>query len=352
MYVAGLFSSKEQVRRWCFHELCVSKLVQGTRTDLSPQFHIGINEAYCENNLLSSLDDLSTTTATTINKKKSVATSHSKRNLSSHADLHSLLAIAFGDKSEDATIRYSAVKQLTATVVKDSTLLVTMDMAVCINLSTNLYDIISENYLLFLRGEDERNHEKEHFVAQCALLLRCVLLTVPALLNNIDADISPPLCESDESSEGERRHLFMANMMHFVLLSHMAGWGSDQSQNRSLTTFTVCCHDILRLWAMYPIDCQWGKFRYAHPSLSCTAATLTLPACYATEFCTVNLSALPADVSEKYLNPLVFDFSQYPMLPPENCCVHDTEGQAFISNEDDDHEVNDVTAVWYGYSYC
>lgn len=353
VYSAGLFSSQEHVRRWCFGEICASKLLTTTSGELNGLLRkqIGINPAYSENHLLASMNDPSVTTE----MKKSSFTSHSKSSLSSHPDLHSLLDIAFGEKSEDVTIRSAAVKQLTTTVVKDSNLLVTLDVAVCADLITNLNDIISANCLVYLCDE-ESDDGKQLFVAHCAMLLRCVLLTVPALLSDVHMNIFPPFCESHSGMEGEKGAIYAPYVLQFVLLSHVVGWGSCKSQN-SLTIFTLCCQDILRLWVLRPIDCKHCCSHSASSSSSCHEATIlprrspadvTLPICYSSDFLAANLLMVSADVREKYFCPLVFEFSMCSMLPIGNCWENYLEGftvHPFFS-EDIDEDTN-VTAERY-----
>jgi len=306
--------------------------------------HVGIDQEYYENDWLASVDDLSATTE----MKNSIIASHSRSSISGHADLRCLLDIALGEKSEDITIRFSAVKQLTSTIVKDSNLLVTMDISLCADMVTKLNDIISENFLTFL-CDNESDDEKERFVTHCLMLLRCVLLAVPVLLDDIHLDILTPLCESQEGVEG-KGGTYAPYVLHFVLLSHMVGWGSGEVHT-PLTIFSLCCQDILRLWALRPIDCKHNVLRHkylASPSSlarddttvssCCSHADVTLPACYASDFYACNLSTVPADVIEKFFRPLVFEFSACSMLSSNNCWKNDLESSSLchISCDDTD----------------
>jgi hypothetical protein len=356
VHVAGLSSSRKGVRSGCFHELRASGQAEMSGWDMrrpQQQPQEGDQIAYCENDLLAPLVDLLLVHGS---QKAGVASCFRNR-ISSHAELHSLLGIAFG-KSDDKTIQHSAVKQLTATIIKDSNILLTMDKAVCIDIISNLNEIITENCGVF-HCIEESSSLSELFVAHCALLLRSVLLAVPALLREVRV-CPQPQEGGEEEEEGGDEGICAAYVLRFALLAHTSAWGRAENRNSSLTTFTVCCQDILRLWALRPTDFKNCKLRYGRPPPREPAlpahqrddAHVALPGYCASEFCAANYSVLPPEVRDKYFSPLLFQFSSYCLLNADNTWRHPTVSTPVPLSGKDDNEATDRCVLCYSTAVC
>ena len=344
-YCTGLYNSRERIRKSCFHELCSAESVAA---DLKAFGCIDMK--YCEYELLG--DDMYTpSTSQTIYLHKIIA--------SNHSGLQGLLDMAFGDVG-DPIIRYSALKQLNVLCVKDPDLFLTLDYAVCFKCVANLNEIISRNYLDFFSSTKVRSSDTtEQLVIQCVLLLRSLLATVPAFLNEIIVVWSLHTSTSDKILIESQDCVVATYVLHVVLLSRSENWGREMATN-SLRTFSVCCHDILRLWVFRP---RYFKKLKSEERVPLIAGDYSLPAhcCYSSELTKINYSVVPIDIKEKYMRPLSYSFSDTLNLIPKAIWRHvdrvdiddgDRQDELGYSNEDrwtfTEMYFNDIILYVYG----
>jgi hypothetical protein len=184
----------------------------------------------------------------------------------------------------------------------------------------NLNEEIAENYRSAFGIKANMYEDLGRFVAQCCLLLREILILMPACLRDLYLRL-PTNFTTTEDFYRENGHCFVAHyVLDTVLTSRSNAWKNEVANN-SYVTFVLCCNDILRLWAL---NSTFFNILMTEEPTSAKNHFLTIQCSYAADFCGVDYSMISAEMREKYFRPLSYNFSAFVILRPDEGWQHVT----------------------------
>jgi hypothetical protein len=286
VFVAGLYSKRICVRKRCFDEVMLFS--PRFSYDTWPLTGLEMEQLTFDNVFVTlSLDNV----AKEMSSSQTIDIAPKAVHLSL-AELKSLICIAFEDRN-DLTIRISAIKQLNVAMTKEPKFVLSMKKAACLDVIAKLNDSICEACDSLLQEDKYNNDDTQVFAVHCLLTLRCIVLARPILLHNF--------CVLHRNTGKCAEDIHAPYLLRFVVLTFMPSWKGSQL----LLTFALCCHDLLRTWALSPVEFTEFKFRVNSSPIvdNLDLDPLIFPRYCATEFCSINYASVPVTIHGKYFVP-------------------------------------------------